>query len=163
MGEDRIDYLLGIARRVSDKLRSDPRIEAIWVCGSVGREEADEFSDLDVVVLIHETSFLEFVKESRNRKWASLGARFEYFRDGFTAQDNECKDSLMIDNTCLSVQYFTLDRIMNCGWNDLEHVEWVLGGILHSEVMHDPTKILEKLRGEFEVYPEQLRTNSSFY
>jgi len=109
VGEDKKVYLLKLALRISDMLKNDPRVEAIWVCGSVGRGEADEFSDLDIMVSIEEGSLLEFVKRSRSRKWAVLGARTNSFPDGFTAPANECRDEIVVDDTCVSVEYTTLD------------------------------------------------------
>jgi predicted nucleotidyltransferase len=41
----------GLIDAITAALRRDSRIEAAWLAGSLGRNEGDEFSDVDVVVL----------------------------------------------------------------------------------------------------------------
>src|SRR5579872_1031017 len=40
-----------LADRISEVLQSDARIEAAWLAGSLGRNEGDAFSDVDIIVL----------------------------------------------------------------------------------------------------------------
>jgi len=144
----RITFLWRLAEKIAENLRSDPRVESIWVSGSLAREEADGFSDLDMAALIQKSKFSEFMQESRKEKWLSLGA--EGWMDGWG-------DKFVIKGIPFTLDYLTLDRIMNCGWDELEYIEWVLAGILYSKVICDPGGTLKRLKKEFSVYPEQLR------
>ena len=146
--DERISFLWSLAEKIADQLRSDFRVESVWVCGSLARDEADEFSDLDMAALIKQSSFSEFIQESREEKWFSLGA------EGWM---DEWGDKFTVKGVCFSIDYITLDRILKCGWEELEHVEWILGGIVHSKIMYDPNGTLKRLKEEFSVYPEQLR------
>lgn len=50
--QDRIDFSWALAERIANKLKTDSRVEAIWVSGSLARNEADEYNDLDMAALI---------------------------------------------------------------------------------------------------------------
>ena len=68
---DRIASLWGLAEKISNELKKDPRIVAIWAFGSLARGEADEFSDLDMAAYVEEDKFKEFMRESREEMWKS--------------------------------------------------------------------------------------------
>jgi predicted nucleotidyltransferase len=53
-------------------LHEDPRIESAWLFGSFGRGDADAWSDLDVVIVIGDDRFDEFLKE-RYEQVSKLG------------------------------------------------------------------------------------------
>jgi len=146
--ESRIASLWALAEKITDKLMSDSRVESVWVFGSLARGEADEFSDLDMAALIEKSRFSEFMQESREDKWASLGA------EGWM---DKWGDKFITKDIPFSVDYLTLDRISTCGWDELEQVECVLAGIVHSKAMYDPKGALKRLKKRFSVYPEQLR------
>lgn len=50
--------------RLQAKAEADPRIRALWLEGSLGRGNADQFSDVDVHVLLGEADALAFKSEA---------------------------------------------------------------------------------------------------
>lgn len=50
---------LELLETIRDYLEGDPRFTAAWLTGSYGRNEADEFSDLDITVVVAEPHALE--------------------------------------------------------------------------------------------------------
>lgn len=111
--------------------------------------EADEFSDLDMAALVEEDKFQEFMRESREKKWISkLKA---------DARTDKWEDNIVVRDICIRINYLTLVRIYKCEWDELEHVEEILGGILSSRIMYDPRGILKELKQRLTIYPEQLR------
>lgn len=98
---DRIASLWGLVEKITNELRSDPRIIAVWVFGSLARGEADEFSDLDMAALVEEDKFQEFVRESREEKWmAKLEA---------DASTDKWGDNIFARDICITVNYLTPD------------------------------------------------------
>ena len=61
----------------------------------------------------------------------------------------------MIGDACIYIEY--VERILKCGWNELEHTEWLLGGIVNSKIVYDPKNKMNRLKEEFAAYPERLR------
>src|SRR5690348_4196799 len=53
LGQNR-DALL---KRLTEGLQADPRVEAAWLTGSFGKGESDEWSDLDLNVVVTDESF----------------------------------------------------------------------------------------------------------
>jgi predicted nucleotidyltransferase len=51
-----------LQQRIARLLEGDPRVSAAWLFGSLGREEADALSDLDVWVVVRDDSFEEFAR-----------------------------------------------------------------------------------------------------
>lgn len=147
---DRITSLWELAEKIANELKSDPRIVAIWVFGSLVRGEADEFSDLDMAALVEEDKFQEFMMESREEKWKSK-------LEAHPNSADRWGDNIVTQDICISIDYLTLDRIFKCEWNELKNVDAILGGILSSRIMYDPKGILKGLKQELAVYPEQLR------
>ena len=47
--------------RVVDDLSADPRVRGLWLTGSFGAGVADEHSDVDVFVLVHEAALASYV------------------------------------------------------------------------------------------------------
>ena len=114
--KETIDYW-ALAEKIADKLKNDSGVEAIWVCGSFGRGDADEFSDLDMIVLVEESSFLEFTEQSRKEKWISIGARWDWDVDQEGNKGPYMRDSFVIGDACIYIEY--VERILKCGWNEL--------------------------------------------
>jgi len=146
--QERIAFLWALAEKIADKLKTDPRVESIWVSSSLSRGEADEFSDLDMAALIEKSTFSDSMRENRRQKWLAFGA------EGWTDRRG---DKFVVQGVPFTVDYLTLNRILRCGWDELEYVEWIIAGIVYSEVMYDPKSTLKRLKEEFLVYPEQLR------
>jgi len=146
---NRIASLWELAERITNELRSDPRIVAVWVFGSLSRGEADVFSDLDMAALVEEDKFHEFMRESREEKWIS-----KLKADAWT---DKWGDNIVVRDICISINYAALDRIYKCEWDELEHVEVILGGILYSRIMYDPRGTLKELKHRLTIYPEQIR------
>lgn len=68
LGHER-DALL---ERITARLRADPRVAAVWLSGSFGRDEADEWSDLDLHVAVDDATFERFLDE-RPQLYAAVG------------------------------------------------------------------------------------------
>ena len=49
--------------RIVDVLQADPRVDAVWLSGSYGRGEADEWSDFDLHVAVADEHFEQFLAE----------------------------------------------------------------------------------------------------
>jgi predicted nucleotidyltransferase len=49
--------------RIVEVLEADPRVQAVWLSGSFGRGEADEWSDLDLHVAVEDASFPALLEE----------------------------------------------------------------------------------------------------
>ncbi|MDP9372181.1 MAG: nucleotidyltransferase domain-containing protein [Chloroflexota bacterium] len=49
--------------RITPLLQADPRVGAAWLSGSFGRDEADEWSDLDLHVAVEDDHFPAFLRE----------------------------------------------------------------------------------------------------
>ena len=52
-------------------LTSDPRVAGWGLVGSFGRGEADNWSDVDLLVIVHDRDFGTFVDPQQNRLWSS--------------------------------------------------------------------------------------------
>jgi len=145
---DVVASLWGLAGKISNELKSDPRIESVWVFGSLTRGEADEFSDLDMAALVKVDKFHEFMSESREGMWSKLDSE---------VSTDDWGDKIVTQDICISIDYLTIDRLLNCEWKELERVDGILGGIASSKIMYDPRGTLRGLKREIAVYPEQLR------
>lgn len=52
-----------LLKKLTGALQTDGRVEAAWLSGSFGRQEADEWSDLDLHVLVKDDFFQEIVAQ----------------------------------------------------------------------------------------------------
>lgn len=145
---DRIASLWRLAEKITAQLKADSRVESVWVWGSLARDEADRFSDLDLAALIDVNGYSQFMRESRKDMW--LGLDVEWRKDSWG-------DSCITKNVPFHVDYLTPERIHECEWEELEYAERILGGIIRSKPMYDPKGTLEALKRNYSVYPEQLR------
>jgi hypothetical protein len=66
-----LDQVLGL-------LKADPVVEGVALIGSLGRGEADNWSDIDLLILMGEQALAQFVGEPAARPWA----RAELLSDG---------------------------------------------------------------------------------
>lgn len=58
--------------RITDVLTADPRVTAVWLSGSFGREVADAWSDLDVHIAVENDAFASFLGE-RDQFYRRIG------------------------------------------------------------------------------------------
>jgi hypothetical protein len=58
-----LDQVLGL-------LRADPAVDAVALIGSLGRGEADNWSDIDLLVLMRDQALARFADEPAARPWA---------------------------------------------------------------------------------------------
>jgi len=62
-----------LLHRIQQVLNNDDRVRAAWLWGSVGRDEADELSDLDVWIVVAD-EYLDEVAAQRRTYVAQIGA-----------------------------------------------------------------------------------------
>jgi hypothetical protein len=58
-----LDQVLGL-------LKADPVVEGVALTGSLGRGEADDWSDIDLLILMGDQALAQFVNEPAARPWA---------------------------------------------------------------------------------------------
>src|ERR1700751_6002361 len=56
--------------QVLESLKADPVVEGVALIGSLGRGEADNWSDIDLLILMGEQALAQFVDEPAARPWA---------------------------------------------------------------------------------------------
>jgi hypothetical protein len=66
-----LDQVLGL-------LKADPKVDGVALVGSLGRAEADNWSDIDLLILMADHAVAEFMAEPAARPWA----RAELLSDG---------------------------------------------------------------------------------
>ena len=67
--------------RIVDELGADPRVEALWLSGSLGRGVADAGSDLDLIVTVADASLDAFAGDGGST-WAFLSPAISYEMPG---------------------------------------------------------------------------------
>jgi predicted nucleotidyltransferase len=73
--------------RILAAVKADPRCKGGWHYGSVGRGEADEWSDYDPVFLVGEEDFEEFAADARKILTGACDELLIYWPEGF---NNDC-------------------------------------------------------------------------
>jgi Nucleotidyltransferase domain len=58
-----LDQVLGL-------LKADPAVDAVALIGSLGRGEADNWSDIDLLILMRDQALAQFASEPAARPWA---------------------------------------------------------------------------------------------
>jgi predicted nucleotidyltransferase len=58
--------------RIADVLTADPRVTAVWLSGSFGRNVADAWSDLDLYIAVDDDAFAAFLDE-RDQFYRRIG------------------------------------------------------------------------------------------
>ncbi len=61
-----------LLERITDVLAADPRVAAVWLSGSFGRNVADAWSDLDLYIAVDDDAFAAFLDE-RDQFYRRIG------------------------------------------------------------------------------------------